>query len=293
MTMIAKRDIEKKILKAQKSEITEYLIYRKLSRSVKNSHNRDVLGKISEDELNHYSILQNRTGKAVRPSPVKVRLYYVISKFFGLTFGLKLMEKAEERALQAYKEISAILPQAQAVMSDEDKHEHQLLQMIDEERLNYVGAIVRGLNGAIVELTGALSGLTLAFRNPQLIAAAGLITGTAMCLSLSSTEYLATKTEGGHHHPLKAAFYTALANIITVALLIFPYLVFPHIYLALVVMLADAIIVIGIFNFYISVARNMSFKTRVGEMILISLGISGLTFAVGFLIRPYFGINLG
>jgi VIT1/CCC1 family predicted Fe2+/Mn2+ transporter len=288
-----KRANERKILKAQKTEITEHLIYKRLSRSVKNPHNRNVLGKISEDELNHYRILETHTGKAVPPSPVKVRVYYAISKLFGLTFGLKLMEKAEERALRVYKEISRILPEVRSVMNDEDRHEHQLLQLIDEERLNYIGAIVRGLNGAIVELTGALSGLTLAFRNPQLIAAAGLITGTAMCLSLSSTEYLATKTEGGNHHPVKAALYTALANLITMALLILPYLVFHHIYLALVVMLADALMVISIFNFYISVARNLSFKTRVGEMILISLGISGLTFAIGSLIRSYFGINIG
>jgi VIT1/CCC1 family predicted Fe2+/Mn2+ transporter len=124
------------------------------------------------------------------------------------------------------------------------------------------------------------------------VAAAGLITGTALCLSLSSTEYLATKTEGGDHHPLKAAFYTALANIITVALLIFPYLVFRHLYLAFAVMLIDALMVISLFSFYISVAWNQSFKTRVAEMILIGLGISGLTFVIGFLIRSSFGIKV-
>ncbi len=288
--METEHDIERKILRAQKSEITEYLIYKRLSQSVKNPHNKDILKKISEDERKHYGILENHSGKAVGPDPVKVKFYYAVSKLFGLTFGIKLMEMAEKRSLKVYNEISSILPQVQTVMREEGKHEHQLIQMIDEERLNYVGAIVRGLNGALVELTGALSGLTLAFRNPQLVAAAGLITGTAMCFSLSSTEYLATKTEESSHHPLKAAFYTALANIITVALLIFPYLVFGNLYLALTVMLIDAVVVVSIFNFYISVARSLSFKTRVAEMILISLGISGLTFVIGYLIRSYFGI---
>jgi VIT1/CCC1 family predicted Fe2+/Mn2+ transporter len=46
-----------------------------------------------------------------------------------------------------------------------------------------------------VELTGALSGLTLAFRNTRLIAMAGLITGIAASLSMAGSEYLATKSE--------------------------------------------------------------------------------------------------
>ncbi len=151
---------------------------------------------------------------------------------------------------------------------------------------------MRGLNATLVELTGALSGLTLAFRNPGFIATAGLITGAAMCLSLSSTEYLATKHEGGEHHPVKAAIYAGLANLITVSFLIFPYFLFEKIYLSLGLMLGNAIIVIYIFNYYISIAKNSSLKKRFLEMALISLSIATLTFGIGYLARALFHIEI-
>ena len=41
-------------------------------------------------------------------------------------------------------------------------NESALLQLLDEEKLRYTGSIVLGLNDVLVELTGALAGLTLA-----------------------------------------------------------------------------------------------------------------------------------
>ena len=39
-------------------------------------------------------------------------------------------------------------------MDDEEEHEKMLLDMIEEERINYVSSMVLGLNDALVELTG-------------------------------------------------------------------------------------------------------------------------------------------
>lgn len=39
--------------------------------------------------------------------------------------------------------------------------------MLNEESLRYAGSIVLGLNDALVELTGALAGLTLALENTR------------------------------------------------------------------------------------------------------------------------------
>ena len=40
-------------------------------------------------------------------------------------------------------------------------------------RLRYIGSVVLGLNEALIELTGALAGLTLALQNTRLIALTG------------------------------------------------------------------------------------------------------------------------
>lgn len=113
-----------------------------------------------------------------------------------MTFTLKLMEKGEERAQSAYMEIFEELPEVRKIAEEEKHHEYQLLNLITEEHLDYVGSIVLGLNDALVELTGTLAGLTFALQNTRLIALAGLITGIAASFSMGASEYLSTKAEG-------------------------------------------------------------------------------------------------
>lgn len=164
--------------------------------------------------------------------------------------------------------------------------------MIDEERLNYVGAVVRGLNDALVELTGALAGLTFVLNNTQLIGVTGLITGIAASLSMGGSEYLGRKSEESVLDPKRASVYTEGAYILTVFFLIFPYMLMQDVYLSLGWMIVNAVVVIFLFTFYTSVAKDMSFRSRFLEMTGISLGIALLTFFIGFVIRTYFGVEI-
>jgi VIT1/CCC1 family predicted Fe2+/Mn2+ transporter len=284
-------EVNKKIATAQKSEITEHFIYRKLSQTTKDTHNRDVLLRISRDEIRHYNIWKDYTKRVEHPNWIRVWFYYLISIIFGLTFGIKLMERGEGKTESSYRDISDSLPRAMDIAKEEDKHEKQLIEMIDEERLNYVGSMIRGLNDALVELTGALAGFTFALQDSRLIAMVGLITGIAAAMSMGSTEYLACKSEESNQTPLKSALYTGVAYIFTVIFLVFPYLLFTNIYIALGIMIFDAIIIILIFNFYISVAKDASFWKRFSEMALLSLGIAAISFAIGFVVRQFLGVE--
>ncbi|NIQ06347.1 MAG: rubrerythrin family protein [Candidatus Korarchaeota archaeon] len=286
------KKIEKQIVTAQKNEITEQHIYKKLSRSIKDPHNKEVLQNIAIEEKEHYEFWKQFTQKDVKPSKWKVFFYVLISKIFGITFGIKLMERGEEDAQVTYEKISESIPEAKEIVEEEDEHEDELIAMINEERLNYIGSIIRGLNDALVELTGALTGLTFVLKNTILIGTTGLITGIAASLSMAGSEYLSHKSEERTQRPGKAAFYTGFAYIVTVAFLIFPYLWLMNVYFALIFMIVNAIVVIFIITFYISVAQDLSFKARFGEMSMISLGIAALTFVIGFLIRTYFGVEL-
>ncbi len=283
---------KKKLLSAQRAEITEHFIYEKLSQSTKDSHNKEILKRISSDELEHHNVWKEYTGEDAKPDRLKIWMYYLISRILGITFGIKLMEKGEEQAEETYEEISKVVPAAKEIAKDEHEHEKQLIDLIDEERLKYTGDIVRGMNVALVELTGALAGLTLAIPNPRLILTAGLIIGIAMTLSLASTEYLATRTGGGIRSPFKAVVYAGFANIFTVLFLIFPYLIFANIYFSLGVMILNAIIVIFLFSFYISVVKDISFKKRFLEMSLISLGVAALAFGIGLLARIFLHLEI-
>jgi len=286
------KEIEKAILAAQKSEITEHAVYHRLSESVGDPHNKSVLMQISDDELKHYTFWKKYTGQDAKPNKWSLWKYYLISRIFGITFGIKLMEKVEGKAQAIYEEISKYVPAALEIEKDEKEHERKLIDLIDEERLRYVGSMVLGLNDALVELTGALAGFTLAFRNTRLIAMAGFITGIAASLSMAASEYLSKKSEEGSRDPLKASAYTGSAYVMTVLLLIFPYLVFANYYFCLGFTLFNAILVILIFTFYVSVAKGIPFWKRFAEMAAISLGIATLTFLIGFLVRTLLKIDL-
>ncbi|HKL38293.1 MAG TPA: VIT1/CCC1 transporter family protein [Bacteroidales bacterium] len=275
----------------QKNEITEYHIYQRLARRVKND-NAAVLKNIAEDELKHYHFWKKYSGKEVKPNRWKVFKFYWITRLMGLTFGIKLMENGEAGAQEKYNEALDYIPEAKSIVEDEDQHEEELIGMIREKSLDYVGSIVLGLNDALVELTGALAGMTLALQNTRLIATAGLITGIAASFSMGASEYLSNKSEGNHQKALPSALYTGVAYIITVFVLIMPYLLVDNYFVCLAMTLALAILIIFFFNYYISVAKDLKFKKRFLEMAILSLGVAALTFGISYFVRMFFGVEV-
>ena len=217
-------ELRQKLLAYQKNEITEYHIYRRLARIIRSPENRRILEEIADDELRHYGEWRTYTQQDVAPDRLSIWKYYLISRVFGFTFGVKLMERGEEDAQDSYEELRAVIPEAETIIREENQHETALLQLLDEERLRYTGSMVLGLNDALVELTGALAGLTLALQDTRLVALTGSITGIAAALSMAASEYLSTKTEETAKNPVRASIYTGVAYLITVLILILPYL---------------------------------------------------------------------
>jgi VIT1/CCC1 family predicted Fe2+/Mn2+ transporter len=289
---MAENDRKKRLERAQRTEITEHWIYAKLAEMTRDPHNKKVLERISEEERGHYEFLKQFSNRDVSPYPLRIWWYSTLARILGLTFSVKLMEASEGNAQESYRELGEWQPAILELIPDEDAHERELIEMIDEERLLYVGALVLGLNDALVELTGTLAGLTLALQDTRLIALAGLITGIAASLSMAASEYLSTKSEGGKLNPIKASSYTGIAYLITVFLLIAPYLLLNDYRLSFLITLLSAILVIGIFTYYISVAKELSFKKRFTEMAAISLGVAFISFIFGALIRIFLNVNL-
>jgi VIT1/CCC1 family predicted Fe2+/Mn2+ transporter len=202
------------------------------------------------------------------------------------------MEKAEGDIQSDYEQLKDAIPEADAILHDEQEHEKALLQMLDEERLRYTGSIVLGLNDALVELTGALAGLTLALQNARLIALTGSITGIAAALSMAASEYLSTKSEGTGKSAGKASIYTGIAYIATVLVLILPYLVLSNYYVSLACTLVAAVGIIAAFNYYVAVAKSEPFGRRFLEMTGLSLSVAAFSFLVGLLMRTLFGVDV-
>ena len=281
------------IKKMQQNELTESVIYEKISQFAKGDENKETLRRLSREEKKHYEIWKSYTGVEMKPEKAKVMKYTFLAKTLGFTFAVKLMEKGEEYAQEEYAQLAAEVPESQEIRAQEEEHEEALLGMLDEERLQYVGSMVLGLNDALVELTGSLAGFAFALQNTRLIALSGLIVGISATFSMASSEFLAARSEG-RTDALKSCSYTGTAYLLTVIALIAPYLLFPtgQYIPALVCMLLTVILIIAGFTYYTSVAQDEPFKNRFWEMALISMGVAVMSFVVGILAKQFLGVDL-
>jgi VIT1/CCC1 family predicted Fe2+/Mn2+ transporter len=285
-TRVTDSKLKNELIAFQKNELTEHLVYKRLS-DIENSRNKKVLSQIAKDELRHYEIWKGYTHIDVKPNIIKVLFYVAIAKLFSLTFVIKMMEKGEGRAQYHYRQVAKELEQAAQIMEEEERHEKELISLIDEDKLNYISSMILGLNDALVELTGTLAGLSFAFQNTRLIGIAGLITGIAAALSMMSSEYLAKKSDKGDKNPLKASMYTGIAYIVAVVLLVMPFFIFHLYYTAIFLTLSVAVLVILFFTYFISVIQEVRFISRFLEMSIISLGVAGLSFLIGYALRVF------
>ena len=291
------RELSKKateiIKKMQQSELTESVIYRKIAKFAKGEENKKTLLRLANEEKAHYEIWKSYTGIEMKPEKLKIFKYSLIAYVFGFTFAVKLMEKGEEASQKEYALLAQEVEESEKIREQEEQHEVALLGMLDEERLQYVGSMVLGMNDALVELTGSLAGFTFAMQNTRLIALSGLIMGISATFSMASSEFLAAKSEG-RTDALKSCSYTGIAYLITVALLILPYLIFNNqrYMLALFCMIGVVILIIAGFTYYICVAKGEKFKPRFLEMSLISISVAVISFIVGILAKRFLGVEL-
>lgn len=281
------------IQKMQQNELNESLIYKEIACFAKGEENKKTLLRLAEEEKAHYDIWKSYTGIEMKPQKMKVFKYKMIARILGFTFAVKLMEKGEDAAQSEYAVLEAEVEESRKIKEQEEEHEAALLSMLDEEKLRYVGSMVLGMNDALVELTGSLAGFTLAMQNTRLVALSGLIIGISATFSMASSEFLAAKSEG-REDALKSCSYTGVAYLITVALLILPYLLLDNesYMTALVLMFAVVILIIAGFTYYISVANGEKFKPRFLEMSLISIGVAVISFAVGVLAKRFLGVEI-
>lgn len=280
------------IRKAQTDELTGVVLYAYMARREKNEANRRLLETMAADEASHAALWQGYTGEALRPSRAKILGMKILTVILGFTFVVKTMQKGESLAQETYAQMGDELPEAAAVLADERRHEQELYGMLDEERLHYVGAMVLGLNDALVELTGAIAGVTFALANTRLVALTGIITGVSATLSMAASNFLAERADGSRN-ALKSSVYTGAAYLVTVALLVLPYLLFPtRMYAAaFAVMIVIVILIILFFNYYISVAKEEPFLRRFSEMAIISLSVAVISFLIAIAAKKLLGLD--
>tara|TARA_B100000900_G_scaffold18167_2_gene14248 strand:- start:3835 stop:4716 length:882 start_codon:yes stop_codon:yes gene_type:complete len=286
----------KRLLSLQKMESTEAEVYRRLAKMQSDPVNRTILEGIALEEERHESVISKITGKEVAPNKFQVMKHVILARIFGFTFSIMMMEETERDISSEYRSLGLV-----EIANEEEEHEQKMISMLEEERLRYSGSIVLGMSDALIELTGALAGLTFALKDMDLVALAGLVTGIAAAFSMGASEYLSSRAEKRSGSAVKAAFFTWISYLITVILLVSPFLILNskdgsliglEIYeAALVFTFTIGLIIVAVFNFYTSVVERVSFKSRFFEMAGILGVVSLISYGIGIALGIALGVN--
>lgn len=279
--------------KYQQKELNSSILYRRIAESAKDENERQTLSAIAEDEGSHAAAFGTYSGRSLKPNLLWVRTHLLARYLFGYTFLIKWLERGENQSILFYRAAVDRIPEIRQILADEERHESLLMNLLDEERLHYTGDMILGMNDALVELTGALAGYTLAMRNTRVIAMAGLITGISATLSMAGSGYLSAREEKSKN-AARSTVTIGLSYLVTVLLLILPFLLLPeHAYIgALAITLAIAMLIIAGFNYFLSVAKERSFRRGFWSMAGISLGVAAISFFVGYVVNHVLGISL-
>jgi vacuolar iron transporter family protein len=293
MNIISEKEHLKKALKQQQNEINDHTIYKTLISYQDDENNKKIFEKIAKEEKSHYDFWVKITKKELEPQRFVVLWFIFLIKIFGTSFALKTLEKREAGAEEYYKELFEIYPESRKIYKQETEHEFELIEMLNDKKLLYAGAIVLGMNDALVELTGTLSGIALAFDKSLVVGLTGLIMGIAASLSMAGSAYFEAKENPSEIiKPITYSLYTGVSYILTTTILVVPFFIFETMAYSLIMMFICAFLAIVSYNFYISVAKNLNFTTRVLQMSAITFGVAIISFAIGYLVKYYFGIEI-
>ena len=287
-------ELMKLVKKAQIDEEQGAILYAFMAKREKNEENKKLLEQMSKDEKAHAEVWKNITKKDLKPSKFSILWFKILTVVMGFTFVVKTMQKKESLAQYGYEQMQKELPEAAKMLEDERRHEKELYNMLDEERLHYIGAMVLGLNDALVELTGAIAGVTFALANTRLVALTGIITGVSATFSMAASNYLAERADN-NPKALKSSIYTGVAYLITVICLVLPYLLFPtNMYVAaLICMIAIVVLLVFVFNYYIGIVKSEPFLPKFIEMSAISLSVALIAFLIGWGAKVLFNLDVG
>lgn len=158
-------------------------------------------------------------------------------------------------------------------------------------QFRYLGAVVLGMDDALVEFTGALAGFTVALGDTRTIALAGFTTGVAATLSMAASEFLSQETAANGKDPWTAALATGLAYLLTVGLLLLPYFLLASPFLALGLCLLIAGLIILGFTWTVARLKGTEFKRYFLRMLLISFCIALIAFLISWAARAWWGVE--
>jgi vacuolar iron transporter family protein len=278
-------------------EYRNLVLTREFAKSEKNDSYRALLNDLAQYEEKHFEFWKSLSGQDdYKVSSTVIMTYRIIRAIFGITFTLRLLEKQQSSlsdTMRAYlfENEHPRSREMEEIVHVDEVREDKLIRQFKEDRVNFIGSIVLGLNDGLIELSGALTGFSFAFRDHSTVMLAGFILGISASLSMASSAYLQARQEKGKD-PQKSALFTGVAYMVVVVLLILPFLVVPVIEGSIAIMILTVMAIVAGLSFYTSVIFNRNFSQSFREMLLFSVGTAFVTFLIGSAARYFLGIEV-
>jgi VIT1/CCC1 family predicted Fe2+/Mn2+ transporter len=284
-----------------REELFAYRLYSALARRFPEGKSRNLMEQLAGQEKSHVDFWVGVSGinRDVRIPRLKYGLLVLASRLLGPAFTIRWLERGEDKAIESYRgllEGDALTIEQRAsverMLAEELEHEQVLERGIEDERRLYLGAAVLGLNDALVELTGGLTGLASSISDPKLIGFASLVVGVAASMSMAASNFLSVDIgEQSELKPGKAAAYTGVAYIFVVVGLVLPFFLLGDRHTALAISWAAALLIIAAFSYYSSVMQGASFARRFGLMLALGIGVAVISFGIGRVLGAMIGIE--
>lgn len=278
-------------------EYRDYIVYRELAVSESNPEFKRILNELAEQERSDYeSWLALSEKKDFEIGWAEIRFAKILRSILGVSFIARFIKRREERRNHLLETMLTEAPSEwrehiQNTIDHERVNEAKLIHQIKDEKVEFIGSIILGLNDGLIELTGALVGFSFALQTSTLVALTGSITGIAASLSMAASAYMQARHEESGKDPKKAALYTGISYFIVVVLLIAPFLLLNTIALSLMTMFAIILVIITSISYYTAVIFDRSFRTQFLQMIFFSLGVSAIAFLIGSAFQRFTGLS--
>ena len=155
-------------------------------------------------------------------SKIKVLLYLIFFKVFGLGLSIRLLEKGEEEAIELY---SCMLSSSdlsedekrclKRILEEEVVHEEDFSREESrfKEFLSHVKEAILGMNDGLVEVLSVTTGLAAVYGDPFHVAVGGLIVGIAGALSMAIGAYVSARAPRQIHESILARTKVAVLHV--------------------------------------------------------------------------------
>jgi len=191
------------------NEINDYQFYKTLANKVENEDLKKNLLKISSMEKRHAAFwrmfLENRNEKVpeIKIHKLREKVALLLNRLANPAVVVSFLELGEAGGVKEYYEFlkSDNLTEKEKnilkrIIVDEISHETFFAKEAEKFGLSNVRDFVLGMNDGLVEILGAVSGLSAVYiNNPFIVAISGSIVGIAGALSMGIGAFISVRSQ--------------------------------------------------------------------------------------------------